>query len=227
MHSLKNGSWHCCDRKAQAACVQSFTLWQQATIEIMCRNHSVIACSCHTYVWCCSLHTSHSWWITHSMQRQQRGCNYIPSFSQWTTPITCSFCEGFTQNDLHILVTAPFCCDRKAQAACAQSFALWQQGTIEIMHHNHSIIACSHHIYVMLFFAHIPFVVNHTFNAMPTERLQQHPGSDDIIQICKTILPLRHHWQKVQNTNLITFFIVNYKTFSIFKGFEQLSSLIG
>ena len=24
-------------------------------------------------------------------------------------------------------------------------------------------------------FAHIPFVVNHTFNAMPPERLQQHP----------------------------------------------------
>jgi len=27
----------------------------------------------------------------------------------------------------------------------------------------------------VLFFASIPFVVNHTFNATPTERLQQHP----------------------------------------------------
>jgi len=40
------------------------------------------------------------------------------------------------------------------------------------MRRNHSIIAYSRHIYV-LFFAHIPFVVNHTFNATPTERLQQ------------------------------------------------------
>jgi len=30
-------------------------------------------------------------------------------------------------------------------------------------------------IYISLFFAHIPFVVNHTINATPPERLQQHP----------------------------------------------------
>ena len=63
----------------------------------------------------------------------------------------------------------------KARAACAQSFALWQQATIGNMRRNHSIIACSPHIYVVFFFAHIPFVVNHTFNARPMERLQQHP----------------------------------------------------
>ena len=73
------------------------------------------------------------------------------------------------------------CCDRIARAACTQSFALWQQATIEFTRRDHSIIACSGHIWV-LFFAHIPFMVNHTFNAMPTERLQptllqmqQHP----------------------------------------------------
>jgi len=54
--------------------------------------------------------------------------------------------EGFTQNDLHILVTTSFCCDRKARAACALSFALWQQAT-EIMSRNYSIIACSRHLY--------------------------------------------------------------------------------
>jgi len=38
------------------------------------------------------------------------------------------------------------------------------------------IIACSRHAYIMvLFFTHIPFVVNHTINATPPERLQQHP----------------------------------------------------
>jgi len=64
-----------------------------------------------------------------------------------------------------------WCCDQKSRAACAQSFALWQQATIEFTCHDYSIIACSRHIYVVLFFAHIPFVVNRTFNATPTQRL--------------------------------------------------------
>jgi len=38
------------------------------------------------------------------------------------------------------------CCDRKSRAACAQSFALWQQATIEITRRHHSIIACSRHV---------------------------------------------------------------------------------
>jgi len=28
-----------------------------------------------TYIWCCSSRTSRSWWITHSIQRQRRGCS--------------------------------------------------------------------------------------------------------------------------------------------------------
>jgi len=40
---------------------------------------------------------------------------------------------AFTQHDLRILVTAPFCCERKARVAGAQSFALWQ-----IMRRDHS-----------------------------------------------------------------------------------------
>jgi len=31
---------------------------------------------------------------------------------------------------------------------------------------------CSRHIHMVLFFAHIPFVVNRAFNATPAERLQ-------------------------------------------------------
>ena len=96
-----------------------------------------------------------------------------PTFSQQTAPITRPFCEGFTQHDFHILATAPFCCDRKVRAACAQSLALSQQATIEFTCRNHSIIACSHDIYMGLFFAHIPFVLNPAFSAMPAERLQQ------------------------------------------------------
>ena len=41
----------CCDQKAQATNVQSFTPWQQATIEIMHHDHFVIACLCHIHGW--------------------------------------------------------------------------------------------------------------------------------------------------------------------------------
>jgi len=35
--------------KTQSAYAQSFTLWQQATIEFTCHDHSIIACSCHVH----------------------------------------------------------------------------------------------------------------------------------------------------------------------------------
>jgi len=57
------------------------------------------------------------------------------------------FVWGLNSHNLHILVTAPFCCDRKSRAACAQSFALWQQATIEIMLAISLTIACSRYIY--------------------------------------------------------------------------------
>jgi len=46
------------------------------------------------------------------------------------------FVLGWTRHDLRILVTAPFCCDWKSRAACAQRFTPGQQATIEIMHCN-------------------------------------------------------------------------------------------
>jgi len=69
-----------------------------------------------------------------------------------------------------------------ARAAYAQSFALWHQATIEIMRRNHSIITCSRRIHLVLHFAHIPFVVNHTFNPTPMER-SQHTTSRIIFRI--------------------------------------------
>jgi len=48
------------------------------------------------------------------------------------------------------------------------------QALLEVTHQDHSIID-SHHAYIFLFFAHIPFMVNHTINATPPEKLQQHP----------------------------------------------------
>jgi len=67
-----------------------------------------------------------------------------------------------------------YCCDRKGRAECTQSFTLWQQATIEITRHDHSVVTCSRQVYMVLFFAHIPFVVNRAFSATPTARLQQY-----------------------------------------------------
>jgi len=171
-------------------------LWL-VSLEITRHDHSIIACSRNIYVWCCSSRTSRSLWITQSTQHHRRVCNNIPSFLQRTAPIARSLCEGWTPHDLHILVTAPCCCDRKSWAAYAQSFALWQQATIEFTCHDHSsrtlllrsivdIVSITRdytprslyyclfapHICMVLFFTHIPFVVNHTINATPPESLQ-------------------------------------------------------
>jgi len=100
---------------------------------------------------------------------------------------------------LFVLWCLCYCCDRKSWAAYAQSFALWQQATIEFTCHDHSsrtvllrsivdIISITRdytprspyyclfapHICTVLFFTHIPFVVNHTINATPPERLQHY-----------------------------------------------------
>jgi len=61
-----------------------------------------------------------------------------PPFHNETHRSHILFVKVFTQHDLHILVTAPFCCDRKARASSAQSFTLWQQATTEITCHDHS-----------------------------------------------------------------------------------------
>jgi len=65
-------------------------------------------------------------------------CNNIPSFLQRTAPITQSFCEGCTWHDLHIVVTAPLCCD----AESVQRFTLWHQATMGTACRAHSIIYC-------------------------------------------------------------------------------------
>jgi len=139
--------------------VQSFAPWQQATIEIMLAISFTIACSRYIYNGVI-IHAHPVRGESQSTQHHRRGCNNIPSFLQRTTPIARSFCEDWTRHDLYILVTAPFSCDRKSRAACAQSFAPWQQATIEILLAI-SLLAratCT----MVLFFTHILFVVNHT-----------------------------------------------------------------
>jgi len=136
----------CCDRKSRAACAQNFAPWQQATIEIMLAIFLTIACLRYIYSGVI-LHAHRARGESQSTQRHRRGPNNILPFLQRTTPIACSLSKGWTRHDLHILVTAPFCCDRKSWAACAQSFAPWQQATIESMLAISLTIACSHYIY--------------------------------------------------------------------------------
>ena len=57
------------------------------------------------------------------------------------------FCEGCTWHNIHVLVTTPLCCYRKARAGSAQSFTLWQQAN------NRDHTQCS--LYYCLFAPHI------------------------------------------------------------------------
>jgi len=144
------------------ACAQSFAQWQQATIEITCHDHSIIACSRHIHMMLFFAHIPFKVNCAFQCNASRVVATTSPSFCNKPHQ-SHSFCEGFTQHDLHILVTAPFCCDQKARAACVQRFALLQQATLEIMCHDYSIIACLRHTHVVVFFAHIPFVVNRAF----------------------------------------------------------------
>ena len=61
---------------------------------------------------CCSLHASRLWWIAHSTQRQQRDCNNIPSFWQWTVPINdCTSFLWRLQLARHKMVLWPGPCE--------------------------------------------------------------------------------------------------------------------
>jgi len=97
----------CCDRKSRAAYAQSFALWQQATIEFTCHDHSIIVCSCHIYVWCCSSRTSRSWWITQSTQHHRRGCNNSLSAPYNFRRLSCSLC--LLTADERRPITTQFC----------------------------------------------------------------------------------------------------------------------
>jgi len=137
----------------------------------------------------------------HSFQRSTR------KFSKITAPLTLPY-DLALWPDLQWVSLMPFpqeknsksalclfakwlCCDRKSRAACAQSFAPWEQATIEIMLAISLTIACSRHVHMMmLFFTHMPFVVNHTINATPPERLQQLNYFQSLSREARLITPI-------------------------------------
>jgi len=79
----------CCDRKARAASEKSFTLRQQAPLEITRRDRSVIACSRHVYMGVVLRAHSVRGEPTHSTKHQTRGCNRpMPLYPPMTPGLT-------------------------------------------------------------------------------------------------------------------------------------------
>ena len=102
-------------------------------------------------------------------------------------------------------------CNRKAWAFSVQNFTMWQQATIEI-----TLILLVHVTYKwVLFFMRISFMVNRTFNTMPTARLQpvlspregfngpssrKQSSKPPQIEIWNTINEWNYHFQNVKPT---------------------------
>ena len=159
--------------KAWAACAQSFAPWQQATIEFTYRDHSVIACSRHIYIILFFAHipfmVNHTINSTPMERLQQHPLLFTTNRTDRTFfCVKAELGKTSTSWSQHHFISIG-----KSRAACAQSFGLWLQAT-RVHACDHSIIACSRHIYILLYFAHILFVVNHTINATPPESLQHY-----------------------------------------------------
>ena len=134
-------------------------------------NHSIIACLCHI---CVVLFLVHILFVvnrTFNATSAKRLQQHPLLFTTNHTDRTFFLWRLHTARPPHPDHSTIFLWSEKPEQHVRRA-SHWQQATMEIMHRNHSVIACSRHIYVVLFFAHIPFMVNCTFSAMPTEWLQ-------------------------------------------------------
>jgi len=102
----------------------------------------------------------------------RRHCNHSPPdiwFFQMLNKNVCLWQQATIE------ITKPLLSPLVSTANCS----LASQALLEVTRLDHSIrialllLVCATYILV-LFFTHIPFVVNRTMNATPTERLQQH-----------------------------------------------------
>jgi len=123
LSSQVRASWHCYDRKAHAACAQSLTLWQQATIEITCRDHSsrmlivtfnrshasiirdytpwsLYYCLLAPDIYILSFFVHIPFVVNHNQHNatDRLQTTSPPFYNERTAPIECSFCEGFTEH---------------------------------------------------------------------------------------------------------------------------------
>jgi len=84
--------------------------------------------------------------------------NFAPASFLWKVRWVVAAFNGLLQTESHktynqwwgskVKAKKKYCCDRKSWAAYAQSFALWQQATIEIMLAISLTIACSRYVYI-------------------------------------------------------------------------------
>jgi len=170
-HCFSKAIKWCSNRKSRAVCAQSFSPWQQATMEIMLAISLTGACSRYVYNGVI-LHAHPIRGESHN-QRNTTGEVATTSPPFYNEPhrshvlcVKAEFGTTSTPRSQHhfVAIGNPEQHVRKAshrgskqqKTACSQSLLL--------------LLAT----YIMvLFFTHIPFVVNHTINATPPERLQQ------------------------------------------------------
>jgi len=112
--------------------------------------------------WCCSSRTSRSWWIRQSTQHHRRVCNNNISF-------VLHYSRGYSGR-----VITPLLRSEIPSGICAKLRTVAASNNRDHMPWSLYYCLFAPHNLWLLFFTHIPFVVNHTFNATPPERLQ-HP----------------------------------------------------
>jgi len=157
--NFSEGVFNCCDRKSRAACAQGFALWQQATIEIMRRNLSYCLLAPRIYIFVLRAHP-----VRGESQNQGNttgeGATTSPPFCNepHRSHVLCVKAElGTTStswSQYHfVAIGNP---ERHVRKASHCGSKQQQRSPDEI-----TIISCSRHIYRLLFFEHIPFVVSH------------------------------------------------------------------
>jgi len=145
---------YCCDQKSWVVCAQSFALRQQATIEIILCNLSYFC----LLVPCIHLSVLRAHPVRGESHNQRNTTGEVATTSlPFTTNHTdCTFFVwrlnlARPPHPGHSTILF----DRKSWAACALSFALRQQGTIEIMHRNLSYYwLLAPRIYIFVLCAH-------------------------------------------------------------------------
>ena len=134
-----------CGRKARGARAQSFTLQRRATTRDE-MAHLLLVCATYTRVhFFANIPFVVNRYTTRNANRVVATTSPPFCNEPHRSLVLCVKAElgtTFTSWSQHL-----FLYDRKARAASTQSFALWQQATIEITRRDHSFISCSRHIY--------------------------------------------------------------------------------
>jgi len=172
--------WYCCDRKSRAACAQSFAPWQQATIEIMLAISLSIACSCYIYNGVI-LHAHPLRGESHS-QRNATGEVASTSSPFYNEPhrshVLCVKAElgmtstSWSQHHFVAIGNPERHVCKASHRGSKQQYRSFSQSLLLLL---------ARATYIMvLFFTHIPFVVNHTINATLPERMQQYESDRSV-----------------------------------------------